>query len=109
MNARRVTAVAGVIHAAQKTKQTAAGIAASLEAAQLLQSPETAAEQLTLLAEVDRLRAQVAAVLGLHRRHTDSDHCFADDEAWPCQTRALLAPSVAPRDVPAHRDGRWTA
>jgi len=44
VNARRVNAAAGVILAAQKTKQTAAGIAASLEAAGLLQSPESAAE-----------------------------------------------------------------
>lgn len=59
MNARRVAAAAGVIHAAQKNRQTAAGIAASLEAAQLLQSPESAAEQLALLAEVDQLRVRV--------------------------------------------------
>ncbi|MFI6862609.1 hypothetical protein ACIBKZ_22400 [Streptomyces sp. NPDC050421] len=48
MNARRVNAAAGVIHAAQKTRQTAAGIASALEAAGLLQSPETAAEQVQL-------------------------------------------------------------
>ncbi len=43
MNARRVDAAAGVIHAAQKTRSTAVGIAAALEAACLLQSPETVA------------------------------------------------------------------
>ncbi|MGC5531627.1 hypothetical protein [Streptomyces sp. SR-10] len=43
MNARRVSAAAGVICAALKTKQTAAGIAAALEAAGLLQSPESVA------------------------------------------------------------------
>ncbi|TLQ45792.1 hypothetical protein [Streptomyces marianii] len=53
MNARRVNAAAGVIFAAMKTRQTAAGIAAALEAAQLLQSPETADE-------LQRLRARVA-------------------------------------------------
>ncbi|WP_405391112.1 hypothetical protein OG596_26595 [Streptomyces sp. NBC_01102] len=37
-----MSAASGVIFAAQKTHQTAAGIAASLEAAGLLQSPETA-------------------------------------------------------------------
>lgn len=42
MNARRVSAAAGVICAAQKRRQTAAGIAAALEAAGLLQSPESA-------------------------------------------------------------------
>ena len=53
-----------------------------------------------LLAEVDRLRArgaeleaQRAAVLALHRKHDDSDHCFIDDEAWPCQTRTALGAS----------------
>ncbi|MFJ1697633.1 hypothetical protein ACIOHC_21375 [Streptomyces sp. NPDC088252] len=60
MNAKRVNAAAGVIHAAQKTRQTAAGVAMCLEAAGLLQSPESAAEQLALLAEVDGLRARVA-------------------------------------------------
>ncbi|WP_282686285.1 MULTISPECIES: hypothetical protein [unclassified Streptomyces] len=43
MNARRVNAAAGVILAAQKQRVTAAGIAAALEAAGLLQSPESAA------------------------------------------------------------------
>ncbi|WP_354596133.1 hypothetical protein R1Y80_01025 [Streptomyces sp. JL1001] len=42
MNARRVNAAAGVILAAQKRRQTAAGIAVALEAAGLLQSPESA-------------------------------------------------------------------
>ncbi|MFG2670814.1 hypothetical protein [Streptomyces sp. NPDC048445] len=46
-----------------------------------------------LTPEANRLRAQVAAVLALHRKHTDSDHCFADDEQWPCQTRSLLDPT----------------
>ncbi|MFJ4837119.1 hypothetical protein [Streptomyces sp. NPDC088746] len=58
MNARRVNAAAGVILAAQKTKQTAAGIAASLEAAGLLQSPESAAE-------LGQLRARVAEPVAL--------------------------------------------
>jgi hypothetical protein len=62
MNARRVRAAEGVVFAAMKTRQTAAGIAAALEAACLLQSPETAAEQLALLAEVDRLRLRVDEV-----------------------------------------------
>ncbi|MFJ4917191.1 hypothetical protein [Streptomyces sp. NPDC088726] len=62
MNARRVSAAAGVVFAAQKTRQTATGIAAALEAAGLLQSPESAAEQLALLAEVDGFRAQRNAV-----------------------------------------------
>lgn len=44
MNARAVNAAAGVIHAAMKTRQTAAGIAMAVEVAGLLMSPETAAE-----------------------------------------------------------------
>jgi hypothetical protein len=49
VNTKRVNAAAGVIHAARvKGKRTAAGIAADLESACLLQSPETAAEQAQL-------------------------------------------------------------
>ncbi|MDW4900608.1 hypothetical protein RB625_19555 [Streptomyces californicus] len=44
MNAKRVNAAAGVILAAQKQRETAAGIAAALDAAGVLQSPESAAE-----------------------------------------------------------------
>ncbi|PJN31340.1 hypothetical protein CG717_16380 [Streptomyces sp. CB02613] len=43
MNAKRINAAAGVILAAQKQRQTAAGVAAALEAAGLLQSPESPA------------------------------------------------------------------
>lgn len=39
------------------------------------------------------VEAAAANVLALHRKHADSDHCFADDEAWPCQTRMLLDPT----------------
>ncbi|MGW6600491.1 hypothetical protein [Streptomyces sp. NPDC055036] len=53
MNAKRVSAAAGVILAAQKQRKTALGIAAELEAACLLQSPESAAE-------VEQLRARIA-------------------------------------------------
>lgn len=42
MNARRINAAAGVVLAAQKQRNTATGIAAALEAAGLLQSPESA-------------------------------------------------------------------
>ncbi|MGV9579769.1 hypothetical protein ACWDRZ_24260 [Streptomyces sp. NPDC003509] len=41
-------------------------------------------------ARVAELEAEREAVLALHRKHTDSDHCFADDETWPCQTRTAL-------------------
>ncbi|MFD9047624.1 hypothetical protein [Streptomyces zaomyceticus] len=52
MNAQRVAAAAKVICESQKRKQTAAGIAADLEAACLLQSPESAAELAALKARV---------------------------------------------------------
>ncbi|MGW9249710.1 hypothetical protein [Streptomyces badius] len=51
MNARRINAAAGVILAAQKQRQTPAGIAAALEDAGLLQSPESAAELVALREE----------------------------------------------------------
>lgn len=58
MNARRVSAAAGVICAAQKQRQTAAGIAAALEAAGLLQSPESAAEVVALRERAAELEAE---------------------------------------------------
>ncbi|MFE3004205.1 MULTISPECIES: hypothetical protein [unclassified Streptomyces] len=58
MNAKRVSAAAGVILAAQKQRQTPAGIAAALEAAGLLQSPESAAELVALRKDSDALREQ---------------------------------------------------
>ncbi|MFC8271123.1 hypothetical protein ACFUJR_00980 [Streptomyces sp. NPDC057271] len=58
MNARRVNAAAGVVHAAMQTRQTAAGIAAALESACLLQSPESAAEVFALRARVAELEAE---------------------------------------------------
>ncbi|MEE4489374.1 hypothetical protein [Streptomyces sp. BE230] len=105
MNARRVIAAAGVIHAAQKTRQTAAGIAASLEAAGLLQSPETAAEQLALLAEVGRLRRQVADA-GPCDGFTDED-----DDSHETKVAAYLSTPYTddfaspedPHDSPLHQ------
>ncbi|MFE4535631.1 hypothetical protein ACFRKB_11185 [Streptomyces scopuliridis] len=53
MNATRVLAAAGVVHAAmEQGRRTAAGIAAALEAAGLLMSPEKAAELTALQARV---------------------------------------------------------
>lgn len=52
MNTRRVNTAAGVINAALTQNRTAAGIALALESAQLLQSPETAAELARLHAEL---------------------------------------------------------
>ncbi|MFJ8791434.1 hypothetical protein [Streptomyces sp. NPDC102462] len=55
MNTRAVNAAAGVITAAlQQGRQTPAGIAIALDSAQLLQSPETAAELARLRAEREK-------------------------------------------------------
>ncbi|MEU8740539.1 hypothetical protein [Streptomyces halstedii] len=72
------------------------------------EEPDT--DQAVLLAEVDRLRARVAeleaqhaAVIALHRKHDDSEHCFADDEQWPCNTRTALGQAVTnDEDTEAH-------
>lgn len=61
-----------------------------------------ALELLTPAAEVDALEARHAAVLALHRKHTDSDHCFADDETWPCQT--LIALGRTDDEPPSPKD-----
>ncbi|WP_406143688.1 hypothetical protein [Streptomyces anulatus] len=58
MNAKRINAAVGVVLAAQKQRQTAAGIAAALEAAGLLQSPESAAEVVVLRERVAELEAE---------------------------------------------------
>lgn len=56
MNTNLVNSAAGVINAALTRCQTAAGIALALESAQLLMTPETAAELARLRAEVAALR-----------------------------------------------------
>lgn len=61
MNTRALNALAGVICAAQKAgRRTPMGIAQAIAAAQLLQSPETAAELLALRKRVAELEAEVA-------------------------------------------------
>ncbi|MFH9761359.1 hypothetical protein ACH4MJ_04395 [Streptomyces anulatus] len=64
-----------------------------------------ALDLITPAAEVDALEARHAAVLALHRKHSDSEHCFADDETWPCNTLTALGrtgdepPQGDPEDV----------
>ncbi|MEU9000482.1 hypothetical protein [Streptomyces sp. NPDC048551] len=68
MNTQRVTAAAGVLHAAmQQGKSLPQTLAYDLEAAQLLQSPETAAELVRLRARVAELEATVGAAFGQAR------------------------------------------
>lgn len=72
MNTRSVNAAAGVILAAQQQGRTAAGIAMALESAQLLQSPERAAEFERLRAERDEFCDRVdtlTAVARGNKRH----------------------------------------
>ncbi|WP_228181306.1 hypothetical protein [Streptomyces anulatus] len=106
MNAKRINAAAGVILAAQKQRQTPAGIAAALEAAGLLQSPESAAELAQLQDDItgaclaryeeeqDAKRARFAAKLARKRAfdlRAERD-AFAD---WA----NTLAYAVAPVEV----------
>lgn len=56
-----------------------------------------------LLAEVDRLRAQVAKLesatgtaRAMHRKHPDSEHCQYDDMTWPCPTVTALGEAPEP-------------
>ncbi|MEV7112393.1 hypothetical protein [Streptomyces anulatus] len=57
---------------------------------------DTETENARLRARVAELEARHAAVLSLHRKHSDSEHCFADDETWPCNTRTALGQAEAP-------------
>ncbi|MYX16886.1 hypothetical protein GTY67_26415 [Streptomyces sp. SID8374] len=76
MNAKRVSAAAGVVLAAQKQRQTPAGIAAALEAAGLLQSPESAAELVALREELAGLKQAYA------RLEARCDHIAKAAVSW---------------------------
>lgn len=67
MNTRAVNSAAGVIHAALKQCQTAAGIAVALESAGLLMSPEAAKDIASVSTEA--VRVAEAAVAELKREH----------------------------------------
>ncbi|MGW1463887.1 hypothetical protein ACWCPT_05965 [Streptomyces sp. NPDC002308] len=96
MNAKRMHAAAGVILAAQQQGQAPAGIAAALEAAGLLQSPESAAELVAVRGRVAELEMAVAVALAPHVQHSDSVHCSSDGEQWPCLVVRTLAPEGWP-------------
>jgi hypothetical protein len=61
VNTKRVNTAADVILAALTQNRTAAGIATALESAQLLMSPETAAELRSLRDRVAELQQELAA------------------------------------------------
>lgn len=65
MNTRALNALAGVICAAQKQgRVTPMGIAQAVAAAQMLQSPEAAAELVALRAEVKKLHGELDSAAG---------------------------------------------
>jgi hypothetical protein len=65
----------------------------ALEAAQMLQSRETAAELRDLRARVAELEQQAAGVRAVHTKYTGSEHCQHDGEQWPCRSmQAVGAP-----------------
>lgn len=90
MNAKRVNCAADVILAAITQNRTAAGIAMALESAQLLMSPEIAAELEQLRQRVAELEMQVSTARAMHPKYPDSEHCQYDDAHWPCPTLTAL-------------------
>ncbi|MGW1546650.1 hypothetical protein [Streptomyces sp. NPDC002346] len=108
MNAKRVSpglidTATGVIKAAMaQGNREAYSLAFTLDAAGLLQSPESAAELEQLRARVAELEAAVAHALAPHVKFADSPHCAADGDPWPCPTVTTLAPAGWPlSDGPA--------
>lgn len=73
MNARALTALAGVIAAAMRQDRTPMGIALAIESAGLLQSPESAAELVALRAERDPRRDESVAKLRTLLGHQQED------------------------------------
>lgn len=113
MNARRVSAAAGVVFAAMKTRQTATGIAAALESARMLQSPETAAEQLAQLRELDALRLRVTELEAELRigapwdchvcsKRNTRNACVICETYRPEPVNEAAAPVEDPHDSPLH-------
>ncbi|MFD8234067.1 hypothetical protein ACFV20_19565 [Streptomyces sp. NPDC059696] len=105
MNAKRVNAAAGVIHASQvKGKQTATGLAADLESACLLQSPEVAAEQVELLAELEQRTELLHVVQEKARRlRAEVDGRKAHGDRLKAENEALRARLV---ELEAEKE-RW--
>ncbi|MFE3578770.1 hypothetical protein [Streptomyces vinaceus] len=109
MNTNLVNTAASVIHAAmEQGRATAASLAYALESAQLLQSPETAAERATLLEQVtglvaqrDRLRARVAErTPGLTEQAALLAEMIGDVQ--PARVTVLLSLGEAVRDQREH-------
>lgn len=134
MNTKLVNTTAGVILAALEQNRTAAGIALALESAQMLMTPETAAELVALRARVVELEARLKRVKetgaqlgsalvdrtlelmaaeadGVTRRVAPVQALRADDVSpQVAKLRNLLAGQRAavedPHDSPLHHDYR---
>jgi hypothetical protein len=113
MNTKRVNAAAGVILAAQKQRNTAAGIAMALEAAGLLQSPESAAE-LEQLRRVQAVEQERPATAFTHdcgiplTRRLDCGHCPHEvcEDCDRCPHSCRCGSQEDPHDSPLHHDYR---
>jgi DNA repair exonuclease SbcCD ATPase subunit len=86
MNTKRVNTVADAIDRAQKNgKRTAAGIAVELESAQLLMSPEVAAELEQLRSELKSARVDGRRLVQAEQRRAELEAVYAthrdDDQA----------------------------
>lgn len=109
MNTKRVNAAAGVILAAQKQRNTAAGIAMALEAAGLLQSPESAAE-LVALRQVQAIEQERPDTAFTHdcgiplTRRLDCGHCPHEvcEDCDRCPHSCRCASPEDPHDSPLH-------
>lgn len=100
MNTKRVNAAAGVIFAAQKNGHvTPAGWAMALESAQLLQSPETAAEMERLRARIVDLEAELYTEQEHHRTTLEQRNAHA-------QELRKLRPRVAELEQQVTNQGR---
>lgn len=116
MNTKRVDAAAGVIHAAmQQGKTLPSSFAYDLEAAQLLQSPETAAELARLRKRVAELEAELEAESGCPGAAIDHDESGICNHPLPdarrdesvAKLRSLLAGQREDTYVsPLHTDYR---
>lgn len=108
MNARAVNALAGVIHAAMRTHRTAAGIAAAVDAAGMLMSPETAKE-------LARLRKEAETGPRIWHVFEEDTHpavppLFASEEAARDETIARyqeMEGSCPDYSWRPHEDGSW--
>lgn len=104
MNTRLVNSAAGVINAALTQNRTAAGIALALESAQLLMTPETAAELESLRVRVAELEALTPAAIqtcrvcgaGYSYGNPCSNCLFRAEMAAELKTRGLEDPHDSP-------------